>query len=188
MTFTAFLFRKLGTLKICLDKCQEIPVSEGLLTSSMVNVPKHCWNLHHSIFIIFIDPCITNSVPKSLSYWHAKCWDCLLTHLLPMKTRFNFEHFDRKDDPHTLCISEITYSENVVREMYKKFCFRDLLRTNMVNVLKHCWNLPHSTFIIFTGQENFVGKSLSYWHGKSWDCFLTHCTPMKSIFLIIGTI
>ena len=84
MTFTAFLFRKLGTLKICLDKCQEIPVSEGLLTSSMVNVPKHCWNLHHSIFIIFIDPCITNSVPKSLSYWHAKCWDCLLTHLLPM--------------------------------------------------------------------------------------------------------
>ena len=86
MTFTAFLFRKLGTLKICLDKCQEIPVSEGLLTSSMVNVPKHCWNLHHSIFIILIGHWQGICFRKRLSYWHAKSWDCLLTRWLLMKS------------------------------------------------------------------------------------------------------
>ena len=36
-----------------------------------------------------------------------------------LKSRLNFEHFDRKDDPHTFCISEITDSENVVKKMSK---------------------------------------------------------------------
>ena len=31
------------------------------------------------------------------------------------KCRLNFEHFDKKDDPHNFCISEITDFENVVR-------------------------------------------------------------------------
>ena len=32
-----------------------------------------------------------------------------------LKSRLNFEHFEKKDDPHRFCISEITDSENVVR-------------------------------------------------------------------------
>ena len=62
--------------------------------------------------------------------------------------------------------------------------------SNMVNVHKHCWSLHHRPFIIFTDhcQVNWVGKSLSYWHPKSWACLLTHWLPMKSIFFFIGTI
>ena len=32
-----------------------------------------------------------------------------------LKSRLNFEYFDRKDDPHSFSISEITHSKNVVR-------------------------------------------------------------------------
>ena len=32
-----------------------------------------------------------------------------------LKLRPNFEHFEKKDDPQSFCISEITDSENVVR-------------------------------------------------------------------------
>ena len=32
-----------------------------------------------------------------------------------LKSRLNFKHFDRKDDPHSFCISKITDLENVVR-------------------------------------------------------------------------
>ena len=31
------------------------------------------------------------------------------------KSRLNFEYFEKKDDPHRFCISQITHSENVVR-------------------------------------------------------------------------
>ena len=32
-----------------------------------------------------------------------------------LKSRLNFEHFEKKDDTHSFCISEIMDSENVVR-------------------------------------------------------------------------
>ena len=32
-----------------------------------------------------------------------------------LKSTLNFEHFEKKDDPHRFCISEITDSESVVR-------------------------------------------------------------------------
>ena len=32
-----------------------------------------------------------------------------------LKSTINFKHFEKKDDPHRFCISEITVSENVVR-------------------------------------------------------------------------
>ena len=56
----------------------------------------------------------------------------------------------------------------------------------MVNVQKHCWNLHNSTFILFIGhlQVTCVRKSLSYWHAKSWDCFLTQWLPIKRILLL----
>ena len=34
-------------------------------------------------------------------------------------------------------------------------------------------------------QVNWVGKSLFFWKAKSWDCFLTHWLPMKSILSLI---
>ena len=33
----------------------------------------------------------------------------------PLKFSFNFKHFEKKDHPHSFCISEITDSENVVK-------------------------------------------------------------------------
>ena len=41
-----------------------------------------------------------------------------------LKSTINFKHFEKKDDPHRFCISEITVSENVVRQMSKNFHFR----------------------------------------------------------------
>ena len=73
-----------GLHKTRLDKCLKIPVSEDPSTSNMTNTPKHCWNLNKSTFTIFIDPCASNSVGKSLSWWYAKYSDCFLTHWLPM--------------------------------------------------------------------------------------------------------
>ena len=32
-----------------------------------------------------------------------------------LKSRLNFRDFERKDNPHSFCISEIANSENVVR-------------------------------------------------------------------------
>ena len=32
-----------------------------------------------------------------------------------LKSRLNFEHFEKKDHPHRLCIFEVTDPENVVR-------------------------------------------------------------------------
>ena len=32
-----------------------------------------------------------------------------------LKTRLNLEYFEKKDDPDSFCISEVTDSENVVR-------------------------------------------------------------------------
>ena len=42
-----------------------------------------------------------------------------------LKSRLNFEHFEKKDDPHRFCISEITDFEKVVWKMSKKCCFRE---------------------------------------------------------------
>ena len=57
MTLTAFVFPKLQTPRTWLDNCLKSHVSEDPSTSNMVNVPKHCWNLHHRQISIFIDHC-----------------------------------------------------------------------------------------------------------------------------------
>ena len=80
------LFLKLRTLKRWSEKCLKSPVWENPSTRNLVNVPKHCWNLPNSTFITFIDHCQVIRVGKSFSYWHAKSWDCLLTHWLLIKS------------------------------------------------------------------------------------------------------
>ena len=72
MTLIAFVFLNLRTPNTWLVKCLKCPVSEDPSTSNMTDVPKHCWNLHHTIFIIFIASSQVNWVGKSLTYWHAK--------------------------------------------------------------------------------------------------------------------
>ena len=86
MTLIDYVISKLRTPKTWSDKCLKSPVFEYPSTSNVENVPKHCWNLHHSSFIIFINHWQVNWVGKSLCYWHAKSWDCLLTHSLPIKS------------------------------------------------------------------------------------------------------
>ena len=86
ITLIDLLFPKLWPQKTWLDKCLKIPLGEDPSTSNMVNMPKNCWNLRHSTFIKLIDHCQVRWVGKSLSYWHGKSWDCLLTHWLPMKS------------------------------------------------------------------------------------------------------
>ena len=41
-----------------------------------------------------------------------------------LKSRLNFKYFEKKDDPHSFCIAEITNSQNVVTSMSKKSRFR----------------------------------------------------------------
>ena len=68
MTLPAFVYLKLQAPKTWLDKCLKSPVSEDASTSNMVNVPKHCRNLHHRPFMKFTDSCPVNLVGKSLDY------------------------------------------------------------------------------------------------------------------------
>ena len=84
LTLIDFVFLKLRTSKTCVDKCLKSSISVDHSTSNMVNVPKHCRNLHQSTFIWFIDQCQGNWAGKSLSYWQPKSWDRLLTHWLPI--------------------------------------------------------------------------------------------------------
>ena len=86
MTLIAFVFRKLRTPKMWLDKCLKSSFSEDPSTSNMADMAKHCWNLHRSIFIIFIYHCQVTIVGKSLSYWHGKSFVFLLTRWLPMRS------------------------------------------------------------------------------------------------------
>ena len=68
MTLIGFVLPKLGTRKIWIDKCLKGSILEDPSTSNIVNMPKHCSNLHHITFIIFIDHCQVISVWKSFSY------------------------------------------------------------------------------------------------------------------------
>ena len=53
--------------------------------------------------------------------------------------------------------------KNVVRYMSKNPVSEDPFTSNMVNALKHCWNLIQSTFAWFIhhSEGNFVRKSVS---------------------------
>ena len=86
MTLVAFVFLRLRTAKTWLDKYLKSAVWEDPWKSNMVKVHKRCWNLHHRTFIIFIDPCQFNLVGKTLFYWHAKSWYCLVKNWLKMKS------------------------------------------------------------------------------------------------------
>ena len=125
----------------------------------MVSVSKHCWNLHHCTFIIFLDHCWVNWVGTSLlltcqslgllvntlaanekySVFNRDNLTIAIQIQLSQKKKsfaqfvawlfknaINFKYFEKNDDPHRFCNFEITDSQNVVRSMSKKSCFRGL--------------------------------------------------------------
>ena len=80
MTLIDFVFPKLRTPKSWLDKYLKRPASEDASTSNMVNRPERCWNLYQGTSIRFIYQCEGILFVKSPSCWHARSWNCLLTH------------------------------------------------------------------------------------------------------------
>ena len=107
-----------------------------------------------------------------------------------LKSRLSFEHFEIKDHPHSFCISEMRTLKTWLDKCLKRLVYEDPSTSNIANVAKHCWNLYYSILMIFIVHclGNWVGKSLSYWHAKSWDWLLTHWLPLKSILFFKGTI
>ena len=75
-----------GLRKTWLDKCLNSNVSEDPARSNKVKGPIHCSKLQDSTFTIFIDPCERNSGWRSLSKLYVESEDCLLTHLLLIKS------------------------------------------------------------------------------------------------------
>ena len=220
----SFCISEITDSKTCLDKCLKSPAWENPSTSNIVNVLKHCRNLHHITFIKFIDHCRVNWVGKSPSYWHENSWDCLLTHCLPMKSilflietiyRYQFRwnylrnkklsvnfllHFpslteilnvlNKKITPIGFLLRKLETRKTWLGKGIKSPVWEDFPSSNMVNIPKHCSNLHDITFIIFIHhwEVNWVGKSPSYWHVKSWNYLLTDLLLIKSILFLIETI
>ena len=107
-----------------------------------------------------------------------------------LKSRWNLEHFDKRDALIDFVIFKLRTLKMYSDKCLKSPAWENPLTRNMVNLLKQRWNLHHSNFIIFIDycQVNWVGNCLSHWHAKSWDCFLTHCVPIKCILFLIETI
>ena len=71
-----------------------------------------------------------------------------------LKSKWNFEHFDKKDDADRFCIFEITHSEKVVRKISKKISLREsfnkqhgklpeaLLKPGSQHLYHIHWSLP----------------------------------------------
>ena len=75
-----------GLRKTWLDKYLNSNVSEDPARSNKVKGPIHCSKLQDSTFTIFIDPCERNSGWRNLSKLYVESEDCLLTHLLLIKS------------------------------------------------------------------------------------------------------
>ena len=70
----------------------------------------------------------------------------------------------KKDGHHRLCIFENRgLRKTWIDKCLKSHVPEDPLTSNIVNALKHCWNLHDSTFIVVNNyvKRNWVGKSLS---------------------------
>ena len=67
-----------------------------------------------------------------------------------LKSTLNFEHFRKKEDPHSQCILETTDSEKVwLHKCPKNSVSKETSTSNMVNGPIHCCNLGEGTFTLF---------------------------------------
>ena len=115
-------------MQLLLNKCLKSPVLEDPSTGNMVNVPKHCSNLHHICQILWL---LVNTlaayqkfpvfngdnltIPCQMQIYQKHDFFFFSVFAAFLKSRLNFKHFEGKDNPHTFCIFEVTDSANVVR-------------------------------------------------------------------------
>ena len=76
----------------------------------------------HEIYPVLNRDNLTIPIQIQLSQKHK-----IFCHDFPafLKSSWNFEHFDKKDDAHRFCNFEITHSENVVRKISKNLRLRE---------------------------------------------------------------
>ena len=80
-----------------------------------------------------------------------------------------FEHFKKKGDPHSLCISEATGLKTRGIQLSKKPCLRTPFDSQHVQGFQPFWNHYDNAFFRFFhhSETNWVGICLSQWHRKS---------------------
>ena len=100
-----------------------------------------------------------------------------------LKSIWNYERIGKNMTLIAFVFPKLRTPKRWLDKCLKSPVSEDLSTSNMVNVPKHFPNLDYITCIIFIDhyEINLLGKSLSYRHGKSWDCFLQHWLPMECI-------
>ena len=91
--------RKLSWKKSLLLTCQIL----GLLVNTLAADEKYLV-LHRNNLTVPIQIQLSKKQKKISKFFAAF-----------LESKLDFEHFEKKDDPHSFCISEITDSENVLR-------------------------------------------------------------------------
>ena len=71
-----------------------------------------------------------------------------------LKSRLNLKDFQKRDDPHSFCSSEVTYSKNVARKKSKNYSFgrpfdkqhgkraQALFKSASLHLYHICWSMP----------------------------------------------
>ena len=80
-----------------------------------------------------------------------------------LKSSLNFEHFEKKDDPHSWCISEMNgLPKTWLDQGLKSPVSEHPSKNNMLNAPKHCSDLKDTSFTIFINhwESNCLTKSI----------------------------
>ena len=107
-----------------------------------------------------------------------------------LRSRINFKYSEKRMTHIDFVFPKLWTAKTWSDKCLKSPVSEDPSTSNKVNLPNQCWNLHDSIFIkiIDHCQVNWVGRSLCFSQTKSWDCFLTHWLPMKSILFLIETI
>ena len=92
----------------------------------------------------------------------------------------------KKDDPPCSCIFIFGLQKTCLDKCVTSPVLEDNSTSNMLNWLRHCWNLNDSIFTIFIDpcEENSGWKSLSEWYAESYDFLLFHSLPIISVLFL----
>ena len=80
VTFIAYIFPKSQTGRDAVQNCLRSPISEQPIIVNILKVPKHCWNLWDSSFLICFQHSKKTFVQKSCYQSYPKSQGCLFTH------------------------------------------------------------------------------------------------------------
>ena len=80
-----------------------------------------------------------------------------------LKSRLNFEHFPKKKTIIADVFRKSQTRKTWLNKSLKSPVSEDHSTSNMVRRTKHCWDLNHTTLIIFIdhSEDNWIGKSVS---------------------------